>query len=61
MERTTGCRFRLSFYPALEPPASGDRHADVMTVMTRLNAMLEAWIRERPAEWLWVHNRWPDE
>lgn len=61
MERTAGCRFRLSFYPALESPDSGDRHADVQAMMTRINAMLEAWIRERPAEWLWVHNRWPED
>jgi len=61
MERTAGCRFRLSFYPALETPDSGDRHADVRAMMTRINAMLEAWIRERPAEWLWVHNRWPED
>jgi KDO2-lipid IV(A) lauroyltransferase len=61
MERTAGCRFRLSFYPALETPDSGDRHADVQAMMARLNAMLETWIRDRPAEWLWVHNRWPDD
>ena len=61
LERIGGCRFRLSFFPPLEFPDSGDRQADVLTVMTRINAMLEAWIRERPAEWLWVHNRWPED
>ncbi len=61
LERIGGCRFRLSIFPPLEFPDSGDRQADVLTVMTRINAMLEAWIRERPAEWLWVHNRWPEE
>ncbi len=61
MERIGGCRFRLSIFPRLEFPDSGDRQADVLTVMTRINAMLEAWIRERPAEWLWVHNRWPED
>lgn len=61
LERIGGCRFRLSIFPPLEFPDSGDRQADVMTVMTRINAILEAWIRDRPAEWLWVHNRWPEE
>jgi len=25
-----------------------------------VNATLEAWIRERPEQWFWVHRRWPD-
>jgi KDO2-lipid IV(A) lauroyltransferase len=28
--------------------------------MVRVNATLEAWIRDRPEQWLWVHRRWPD-
>ena len=60
MERLDGCRFRVTFYPALDLPASGDRHADLAEAMRRVNAMLEGWIRERPAQWLWLHRRWPD-
>ena len=60
MERTNGCRFRLSFYPALEPPASGDRHADIAAMMAEVNTIIEGWIRERPEQWLWLHGRWPD-
>jgi lauroyl/myristoyl acyltransferase len=28
--------------------------------MTAVNATLEAWIRECPEQWFWVHSRWPD-
>jgi KDO2-lipid IV(A) lauroyltransferase len=28
--------------------------------MTEVNALLESWIRERPAQWLWLHRRWPE-
>jgi len=28
--------------------------------MAAVNATLEAWIRDRPDLWLWVHRRWPD-
>jgi len=31
----------------------------VAEAMRRVNAMLEDWIRERPGQWLWLHNRWP--
>jgi len=27
--------------------------------MTRVNAVLEDWIRSCPVQWLWVHSRWP--
>jgi KDO2-lipid IV(A) lauroyltransferase len=59
VERLKGCRFRATVYPKLELPRSGDAAEDVAEAMRRVNATLEDWIRERPGQWLWLHNRWP--
>ena len=40
---------------------TGDQAADIMSIMTRINSILEGWIREHPAQWIWIHNRWPKE
>ncbi len=61
VERLAGARFRLTIYPPLELPETGDRRADVAEAMRRINALFEDWIRARPEQWLWVHRRWPDE
>ena len=55
-----GRGFRLTLFPPLPLPRSGDRHADVAALMLAVNRTLEGWIRDRPAEWLWLHRRWPD-
>jgi KDO2-lipid IV(A) lauroyltransferase len=60
VERLGGSRFRLTVFPRLPLPHSGDRHADVAMLMARVNEVLEAWIRDRPEEWFWLHRRWPD-
>jgi KDO2-lipid IV(A) lauroyltransferase len=60
VERLGGARFRLTVFPPLPLPRSGDHHADVAALMTRVNQTLEEWIRDRPEEWFWVHRRWPD-
>ncbi len=60
VKRLEGARFRLTVYPPMELPDSGDRQADVAETMRRVNALLEEWIRARPEQWLWLHNRWPD-
>ena len=60
VERLRGARFRLTIYPPLALPRSGNRTADVAALMTAVNLTLEGWIRERPEQWFWVHNRWPE-
>ena len=60
VERLGGARFRLTVFPALPLPRCGDHHADVATLMARVNQILEGWIRDRPEEWFWLHRRWPD-
>ena len=60
VERLSGAHFRLTLYPPLDLPYTGDRDADVAALMRSVNATLEGWIRERPEQWFWVHSRWPD-
>jgi KDO2-lipid IV(A) lauroyltransferase len=60
VERLRGARFRLTVYPPLPLPDDRDHHAAVAALTAAVNRTLEAWIRERPVQWLWVHRRWPD-
>ncbi|HYM72915.1 MAG TPA: lauroyl acyltransferase [Stellaceae bacterium] len=60
VERLQGARFRLTVHPPLPMPRSGDRDADIAALMLEVNRTLEAWIRERPEQWFWLHRRWPD-
>lgn len=60
VERVAGARFRLTVFPALSPPIGEDRHAVVLAYMTKVNEIIESWVRARPDQWLWLHRRWPD-
>jgi Kdo2-lipid IVA lauroyltransferase/acyltransferase len=60
VERLDGAHFRVTVFPPLPLPRSGKHHADVAVLMGQVNATLEAWIRDRPEQWFWVHRRWPD-
>lgn len=59
VERTGPARFRVTAHPPIELPTTGDRQADAIQITRELNRILEAWIRERPEQWLWLHRRWP--
>ncbi len=50
-------RFRLEVGAPLPLPDSGDKQADVAALTQAVNDRIEAWVRERPGEWLWVHRR----
>lgn len=53
VERTHGCQFRITLYPAFSPH-DGDERA----ILERCHRMLEEWINDRPGQWLWLHRRW---
>jgi len=60
IERLEGCRFRITAYPPLALPDSGDRKADIAALTATCTAIIESWVRQRPGQWLWLHRRWPD-
>ncbi len=53
MERINGCYFRMHIHPALELDLTNAERAIAQT-----HDVIEGWIKDRPAEWLWVHKRW---
>ncbi|HEU4405036.1 MAG TPA: lysophospholipid acyltransferase family protein [Polyangiaceae bacterium] len=49
---------RLEVAEVLTPPAEGAGPAWVDEATRRASAALEAFVRERPEQWLWLHRRW---
>jgi len=39
-------------------PNTGDREADIYSLISELTARQEAAIRRHPEQWLWLHRRW---
>jgi Kdo2-lipid IVA lauroyltransferase/acyltransferase len=59
VERLEGARFRVTVHPPLRVVETGDRKADVRTITAAINSCIEGWIKQRPEQWMWLHNRWP--
>jgi len=54
-------KFVVTFYEPIELINSGDRDADVHNGVTKVTQFIETRIRENPAQWFWVHRRWPKD
>ncbi|HTI02653.1 MAG TPA: lauroyl acyltransferase [Acidisoma sp.] len=61
VRRTGSARLRLEVEPPLPLPQTGDRQADIATLMRAVNRTFERWITDEPGSWLWLHRRWPKE
>jgi Kdo2-lipid IVA lauroyltransferase/acyltransferase len=51
-------KYRLQFGPALDLVRTGDEDSDVRQNTARFTAVIEAYVRRHPDQWLWVHKRW---
>ena len=61
VQRMGKARFRVVVHDPIRLADTGDRTADIEAGVARVNAFIEERVRERPAEWFWVHKRWPNE
>jgi KDO2-lipid IV(A) lauroyltransferase len=61
VQRLPKARFRVIVDAPIPLTRTGDRERDVQAGVAAINAYVEAKVRERPAEWFWVHKRWPQE
>jgi len=52
-------KFIVTFYPPIDLVKSGNRDTDVHAGVMQVNRFVEDRIRENPAQWFWVHRRWP--
>jgi len=50
--------FELILHDPLEPSITQDNEKDCYNIMLEVNKTLEQWIREKPEQWFWFHNRW---
>lgn len=51
-------RFRLELTPPIPMPRKADGSIDIQGAMQAMSDVVEAWVREHPEQWLWMHRRW---
>jgi Kdo2-lipid IVA lauroyltransferase/acyltransferase len=56
--RLPGGRFLAEFSPPLELPRDEKGRVDADATNRLVHGIVESWVRERPEQWLWVHDRW---
>jgi Kdo2-lipid IVA lauroyltransferase/acyltransferase len=51
-------RYVLHFAERVEFAATGDTESDIVALTQACTAVIEAWVRRYPDQWLWIHRRW---
>lgn len=51
--------FTVTFYEPINLENTGNREQDVLSGVKQVSKFIEDRIREKPAQWFWVHRRWP--
>ena len=56
--REHGLHHKIIFHDTFMPFKSKDKEADAIKTTQKVNDIIEGWIKENPAQWFWVHDRW---
>lgn len=58
--REKGAHFKVIPEPEVNLIRTGNMDDDIITNMNNVHHIVEKWIKERPEQWLWLHQRWPE-
>jgi KDO2-lipid IV(A) lauroyltransferase len=58
--RTSGSYFKAILHKPIDYIKTDDNERDQYDIMLKINQEIESWIREKPGQWFWFHNRWKD-
>ena len=61
IERGHKARFHVRVHEPIAVIDTGHRAADLEATVCHISQFIENEVRLRPADWFWVHKRWPDE
>ncbi len=56
--RLPGGRFRVELFDEIILPKNAKGEIDIAASTQMINTIIEDWVREYPAQWLWLHKRW---
>jgi len=54
-----GSQFHMTVHDPIWLENTGDRNGDTKAGVSKINHFIEGAIRANPAQWFWVHRRWP--
>jgi len=57
--RVGGARFQVTVHPGPDFTPTGNEKHDIQALTEIITARIEAIVRDDPAQWLWIHRRWP--
>jgi KDO2-lipid IV(A) lauroyltransferase len=53
-----GDRYLVRYEAPIRWEPGGDRDGGIAALTQALTSQIEAWVREDPEQWLWIHRRW---
>jgi len=61
VRRPDGNSFWGEMTDEITPVRDADGKIDIQGTMQVITGIVEAWVRDHPEQWLWLHRRWPKE
>ena len=59
--RLPGDKFRIDVTEEIPAVRDTNGEIDVDKTTQAINDVIEGWVREHPAQWLWVHRKWRND